>query len=102
MKKIPCPESLHAFGETWNFTYVYEQNLDPKFSGITSYSNMSVVVLLNQPEPLPRKTMLHELIHLASNHTMANLTEEQVMQLEHGLWAILKDNPHVLDWIFHG
>jgi hypothetical protein len=63
--------------------------------GFADYSTKTIYVEDNTQAP---STLLHELIHLTSDFCGGELTEEQVEAVERGLWAVLGQNPHLLEY----
>jgi len=47
-------------------------------------------------------TLMHEMVHVIADHMYLRMTEEQVSGLAVGLYACMKDNPHIFCPIARG
>lgn len=54
------------------------------------------ITIMNGSDALMADTLFHEIVHAAC----PALTEEQVLDIERSLFAILADNPAMTKWIF--
>lgn len=102
MKQPPIPSTIRIAGTN----YIVEEV--PTHPGITnenigSFSQGQATIVIDagiQPWR-KRKVLLHELVHAADClFGSSNLTEEQVVTLENGLWSIFNDNPGLARAIF--
>lgn len=89
-------KKLKLFGQKWKIVYEDPSAyLGQEYRGMTVFPKREIHLLVGS---LTKSTLLHELIHVAEEMTGANLTEEQVVALERGLWNIFETNPKLLDY----
>lgn len=89
-------KKLTLFGQTWKIIYEKPSPiLSQEYRGMTVFPAKEIHLLTGQTL---KSSMLHELIHVAEEMTGANLTEEQVVALERGLWNIFETNPQLLEF----
>lgn len=94
---------MRILGETWSVDVVeisgHHKKLGNRYIGMTDYSDRRVL-LMSADEPMMKKTMLHELIHLLFDKTeLSGNNEGDVVRCENVMWAIMKDNRELFDWI---
>ncbi len=93
-------KKLKLFGQDWKIIYQKPvPYLDHQFRGMTCYPQREIHLLTGDGE---RSTMLHELIHVASDICGADMTEKQVETLERGLWMIFEANPKLMEYFVYG
>lgn len=63
--------------------------------GFVDYATKQIYI---EDTEMSGSTLLHELLHITSDFCGANLSEEQVEATERGLWAVLGQNPHLLEY----
>lgn len=94
------PTHLRAFGMDWSITFVEaHQAMSPEYCGKAIHEELSILIQKREKPELERRTLLHEMVHIVDMNTHAKLSEDQVSQIEHGLWTLFRDNPDVMKWI---
>ncbi len=70
--------------------------------GETHHRSFEVKVFRGAPEPHPRQTLLHELMHVTENAFTPDdqPSESQIRVLAQGVYAILTDNPDLRHFIW--
>lgn len=86
--KLKIPSSFKIKGRTWEVLWVNEF-LDQKTLGESRFNQHQIVLLNSMSPKLTVHTFVHELFHVLSHETDANLTENQVLSLE-------KSTPYLL------
>lgn len=69
--------------------------------GTTSIADDTIRVRDDVPVELQRTTLLHEVIHLISDHLHLELTEAQISGLSCGMKGVLIDNRTFVDWLLN-
>lgn len=93
-------KKLKLFGQDWKIIYHKpDEHLLTERRGLTHYPPREIHLLQDDSE---RSTMLHELIHVAADTCGANMSEEQVVALERGLWMIFEANPKLMEYFVYG
>ena len=92
------PKKLRILGKTYTIEVA---------PGITEYGlcdeeNQTIKIRPVKGDDVVKDTLLHECIHAIDFGMHSNLTEEQVQRLGSGLWALLNDNPELLDYLRSG
>lgn len=89
-------KKLTLFGLPWKIIYEKPSPvLSQEERGMTLFPQKEIHLLTGS---MMKSTLLHELIHVAEEMTGANLSEEQVVAIERGLWNIFETNPQLLDY----
>lgn len=91
--KNSIPPSFKIKGKTWEVLWV-DDFADGKTWGETRFDKKQVVIKNGLSPKLTVHTFIHELFHVISDETKANLTEKQVLALE-------KATPYLLE-LFKG
>ena len=98
---MKLPKKLKLFGEKWKIVPVQPSPiLQQEYRGMTIFPMKEIHILIGNTSE--QSTLLHEIIHVAEEMTGANLTEDQVVALERGLWNIFSTNPKLLEYFIHG
>ena len=63
-----------------------------KFAGLASFKNARIRLEKNVPEVLIKEALLHEVLHILSEHSAIGLSEKQIKALSHSLFQVLEDN----------
>lgn len=77
VKKLLDEDGVHDYGECDN--HAFEIRIEDL-----------------EPEDRKRATLFHELVHAISYLGGLGLTEDQVRGLSHGFYAVLKNNPELV------
>ena len=97
------PDELRIAGMNWSVTVVPAHNgLLPHARGSTDWEECSICLADCNDNALQKRTMLHELVHVADMQGDLGLTEVQVSVITNNLWAILMDNPALILYLFQG
>lgn len=101
-KRLPIPKQIRIAGI--NFTVELNSPalaLDSANLGYFDRDGAVITIDATAADYRQRKVLLHELLHGVDDlFGSGNLTEEQVVTLENGLWAIFNDNPGLASVIF--
>lgn len=65
--------------------------------GLTDLTNKVIIIKMDMPAKLTVETFWHEVFHACSEEFQINLTENQVLRLEHILPCIFRLNQHKED-----
>lgn len=97
------PSEIRAGGRVYQVQYT-PLLLGTHLCGQTNFRQQTVSIDESYPEGQQRETVLHEIMHLVSNHYTGEygLTEHQVGQMCEGLWQVLRDNAGLAEWIWFG
>jgi hypothetical protein len=97
-------QTIRISGHTYELHLVKpDKHLSAENVGRFSIKDHAITLDSTQRPAELRSTLLHELIHAADiYHCGDTLSEEQVLGIERGLWAIFADNPGLADIIFKG
>lgn len=95
MKKPYTPVSARINGRKWAIEVVDSLEDDPASVGLCDTSNRKILLVAGELCKL-QDTLFHELIHAAC----PSLSEEQVSEVERGVYAVLADNPTIRTWLF--
>jgi Zn-dependent peptidase ImmA (M78 family) len=91
---MKLPKKLKIAGRTFDVEYfdfdksVRGNNMD----GNCAHNKQHIQIDSTNHRQHQESTLLHEIIHLVSNSMNMDLKEEQVAQLETGLYQVLNDN----------
>jgi Zn-dependent peptidase ImmA (M78 family) len=86
------PSTFSAYGIIWKVVLTEHH---PKIKGNFGYcssEDQTIYILKSATKRQKESTFLHELIHLVGEAADLNLSEHTVLNLEAGLFHILKDN----------
>lgn len=90
------PKELRIVGKRYKIV-IRDEMQDNR--GMCDDMRQELYVLRGQPHDLECDTILHEAIHALDYHMQLRLTEEQVTGLGAAVYALLSDNPSLLDHI---
>ncbi len=94
------PTKLRILGSNWQVKCVpWAEGSNQATLGLADHDSLKITLTMKSVE-VAKKTLLHELIHVAENAAKMELEEEDVERLENMLWAIFKDNPKLARFIF--
>lgn len=92
-ERVWIPPTFSAYGIIWKVKFVSEHKKIKGNFGYCSSEDQTIYILKTATKRQQESTFLHELIHLVEAATELNLSEHTVLNLEAGLFHILKDNP---------
>lgn len=84
-----------------NFPIIQRDKRDMgNYLGLIKYDEQQIVISDGQSEDCKKETLLHELLHAASDMTGGKIEEREVNGASKCLFAILRDNPDIAEWLF--
>lgn len=95
MKRHSIPVKARINGRKWSIDVVDSLEDDPSSVGLCDTSNRKILLVDGELCKL-QDTLFHELVHAAC----PSLSEEQVAEVERGVYAVLADNPSIRHWLF--
>lgn len=84
------PDKVKVLGYNYNVEY-YHDNQTGRF-GSCDINTLTLRINANKDREQMESTLLHEIIEAIDFHLGLELTEKQIMGLEAGLYAVLKEN----------
>lgn len=98
---MTLPTTIRISGVDHSVTYeTATTKLGRGLFGCIDHGSAEITVDGTLKEFMIRKVLLHELIHGVSQAFGADLTEEQTIAMENGLWQLFKDNPKLASELF--
>ena len=88
-------KTLRINGRRWSVDVVDQINEMDDCVGLCDHANRKIFLQSGELGKL-QDTLFHEMIHASC----PSLTEEQVAEVERGVYAMLADNPTVRKWLF--
>ena len=82
---------IRITGIPYNVLFVDDLR-EGRFAGLVSFKNAVIRLEKNAPEILKKEALLHEIVHVISEHSAINLSEKQIKALSHSLFQVLEDN----------
>jgi hypothetical protein len=67
--------------------------------GVCDSDGLKISILPGQVKAMELDTLLHEVVHAIEIAMLLNMTERQVYCVTVGLLAVLKNNPHFLEYL---
>ena len=89
---MPPRKTARINGRTWRIEVT---DTLPGCLGLCDHAERKIFLLRGSTGQM-QDTLFHELTHAAC----PTLTEEQVAEVERGVFAFLADNPALRDWLF--
>lgn len=86
------PRKAKINGRTWTIETI--ETLEEAV-GMCDFSNRKIILVEGSVAQL-QDTLFHEMVHAAC----PSLSEEQVAEVERGVYAVLADNPAIRKWLF--
>ena len=99
---IPKPDSVKCGGLEYRLLWIDDNSFHEDYRGQTSGDDLEIRVNARNLPIVQRLALLHELVHVASDVSLAGdarLSEGQVKLVAHNLFDILTRNPHVAAFI---
>jgi hypothetical protein len=82
-------------GRKWTVEVLDHVDIAEEFLGLCDAGKRKISIKSGSLGSL-QDTLFHEMIHASC----PSLTEEQVLEVERGVYAFLSDNPKVRKWLF--
>ena len=76
----------------YNYKILHKSKKDMESLGLCRYGKLQIHISKKQAPQQKESTVLHEMIHAISYHLHLELSEQQIMALESGLYQALIDN----------
>lgn len=92
------PKTVRIGGKQFPVTLQTPKEMD-KYAGRILYDHQEIRISDNQCEDSRRETMLHEILHAASDLTGGDIPEREIVGLSKSLFGILRDNPALVAWL---
>ena len=89
------PRKVRILGKVYS---VVDADLKNSY-GLCADVTQTISVLPDMAHDLERDTLLHECIHAIDYHLQLGLTEHQVGNLGMAIYALLKDNPKMANYL---
>jgi hypothetical protein len=93
------PQVITVLGQPFTVEYLPKRVLDRDAVGHTSTSTQELHVLEGQGHHQERDTLLHEILHVASNVVGQDLKERQILALAPVLLDVLRRNPELVAYL---
>lgn len=91
-KKPSVPRKAKINGRSWSIDVI--ESLDDSV-GMCDFAQRKIILVEGSMAQL-QDTLFHEMVHAAC----PSLSEEQVAEVERGVYAVLADNPAIRKWLF--
>ncbi len=82
-------------GRNWSITVLDKIDHSEECIGLCDHETRKIMLESGSKGKL-QDSLFHEMVHAAC----PSLTEEQVMEVERGVFAVLADNPKIRRWLF--
>lgn len=92
-------KTIRAFGKTYTVEHVERSDPNDLTCGTTDNLKQMVKIRQGLGWDQERDTVIHEFLHVIDEHLYTKLKESQVHALAGGLYALLVDNPHLINYI---
>lgn len=103
MKPKLMPSELRIAGMDWRVDLVpHIPHMKPENKGLTEWEDSAVFIADTGDGPVQRRTLFHEIVHIADIQGELGLSEVQVVAITNNLWAIFADNPDLVVYLFRG
>ena len=83
---------IKILGQDFNIVDEPEGSLEKKYVGTVCYKKSEIALERDLLPDVRNSTILHEIIHALDYKLKLDLSEDQVIRLETGLFAVMKDN----------
>ena len=93
------PTKLRILGKDYSVKYIAEYPVNEDTQGHCDYLTLKITVRNDLAPAEERSTLLHEALHCVSHAMGLHLEENAIERLESGVYALLADNPALLDYI---
>ena len=93
---MPCPQLIHVLGIKIPIIISADR---PDVWGEWDGAKGTILLNVDADEDKLRITFLHELLHCIDDLLGINLKHSAVYSLSQVLWAVLKENPELTDWL---
>lgn len=93
------PTSIRVLGYTFTVRPEDSEDFAEHFNGEIVHSKQEIRVVASLGPDIARETLLHEVIHGIERATATDLSEEQVRAFSRGLYAVMRDNPKLVEWL---
>ncbi len=91
------PESVYILGKEWR---ILDKESDGAY-GLCIERALEIHIGRDLSDELERDTVLHEILHAIDWTVGTKLTEKQVGTIASGLYAVLKENPNLVEYLCH-
>jgi hypothetical protein len=100
-KMAKAPKSIHIGGVDYELIFPNHNALEGENKGLICFSSQKIYISKEEgiTTTAQKETSLHEVIHAVETTSGQELTENQVVALSYGLFAVLKDNPDWVKWL---
>lgn len=92
------PKTLRIGGKTYPVNLTHEKEMGT-FLGEIRYTFQEIRVREQQCEDGKRETLLHEVLHAASDLGHSEVPEPAIDSLSKCLFGIFRDNPELVKWM---
>jgi len=93
------PALLRILGKSYSVSYRKGGPLGDDEQGDCNYQKQEITVMDGLGGDEERATLLHEAIHCVAYAMGINLPEKHVEALEGGLYALMVDNPDLMNYL---
>ena len=93
---------LRVLGKTYWVTVIDQPEIaidGPRVYGVTDNKQQNINLAKEQGFDQLRETLIHELIHVWEGSFKITIKHEDVYSLSVFLYAVLKDNPRLVNWL---
>lgn len=96
---MPKPDSIRILGMTYPITTETNTDFTGTANGHIDGDAQTIRIANDLGPDKERETLLHEIIHGTSFAMCSDLTEHQVRSMANGLYAVLRDNPTLINYL---
>ena len=91
-------KSVRVLGKV--YSVLWGHKFDEMILGDHCQKSLQVRIGSGMAPDEERETLMHELTHAVENQLGLDLKEEQVRQLSVGMFAVFRDNPKLVSYMF--
>jgi len=95
------PKRIRILGKYYKIIKDSTPLEDSENVGLTDIQSCQITFLEDQDPQQQRDTIIHECVHAIEETMGLDLTEEQVLGLGGGIYALMIENPNLIKWIMH-
>ena len=98
------PKPIRVFGREFTVEYdEFDRYLHKDKDGTILFDAQKIILDDGDHPELVKATLFHELLHVVDyliGEEESRLTEAQVYRVANSLFGVLRDNPHLIDYLF--
>lgn len=99
MKKVKRPTSVRLTGRRFKINWIDNDEFHEHFMGRYIESKAEIQISVNCGPDAVKATVIHEIVHDLDRQAGTGLDERGVNAIAILLFAVLRDNPELVNWI---